>query len=123
MAGVTGSSPYHPTLCSSCDAEIWFAVTVAGQKLMPLNAKTDPGGNVAAYQHTSGKWLARVLGKGQKPAPHEKLFCPHFATCPKAAEHRRQIRGAQAAINRHRRGKHAARTEPEAAPAAQPSLF
>jgi hypothetical protein len=120
---VRGASPHQPTTCDSCHAPIWFAITTAGHKSMPLNASTDPKGNTACYQDDVGTWHARVLRKGQQPGSHEKLFCPHFATCPKAAEHRKQVREAQAELHtRQRRHVTRGRRGTPAIPD-QPGLF
>lgn len=104
-----------PAFCDSCEAPLIFARTQGG-KQMPLNAKPDPTGNVAAYQDHLGVWHARVLGKAQEPAAHEKRYLPHFATCTDPAAHRRRQRGwwtsAQAA---HNAGKRRRRSQPRQA--------
>jgi hypothetical protein len=126
MSGnVTGSSPYHPTFCEAgnCGAGIWFAITTAGHRSMPLNARSDPKGNVAVHQDASGTWLARVLRKNQEAAPFETVFMPHFATCPRAAEFRRAARKAQSDIARRRRNQRGRRPGRVAAAIEQPGLF
>ncbi len=49
---------------------------------MPLDPQPNPLGNVAAYKDASGRIQARVLKKGEVPASHERVYMPHFATCP-----------------------------------------
>ena len=89
------SSPLHPVPCKGCDAEIFLAITVPGGKIMLLDAKPCPEGNVAVRHDVTGNWLARVLRKGQEPDPRtEELYSPHWASCPKAAEHRKRRRNA-----------------------------
>lgn len=123
--GNTGSSPYHPTVCGAegCGAPIWFAITTAGHRSMPLNARSDPAGNVAVYQDDTGTWLARVLGKNGKPDTFETLFLPHFATCPRSSEFRKQARQAQADLNRAQRNRRGRRLPRQAAAIEQPGLF
>ena len=121
MPSLAGSSPHHPTHCEGCSARIWFAVTTANRRAMPLDAKSDPTGNVAVHQDVTGTWLARVLGKNGQPDPAlETLFLPHFATCTKPAEFRRQVARTQARHDQQRRA-HAAATA--AAQAGQTTLF
>jgi hypothetical protein len=107
----------RPAACESCQAEIIFALisNQAGRKpsWMPLNPDPDPDGNVAAYCDETGRMRGRVLVKGQEPAPHEKRYLPHFASCTNPAAHRRRQRGkwtsAQAA---HRSGQRRGRNQP-----------
>lgn len=94
-AGRPPSSPTQPTLCLSCDAPIFWALTVPGQKLIPVNAALDPDGILAIRHESSGAWLARALRRGQEPDPAtEKTYTAHFAGCPKAAEHRKRTAAA-----------------------------
>jgi hypothetical protein len=109
---VVGSSPWHPATCDGCAQPIWFALTTANHVLMPLNAKTDPAGNIAVHKDGTGTWWARTLRKGQEPDPRiEKRYTPHFATCTRASEFRKQVARAQATRarqQRNQRGRHAA---------------
>jgi len=96
-----------------------FAVTVPGGKLIPLNAAPVPDGNVAAYQSQPGRWLARVLRKGQEPEGWEKRYTPHFATCSDPAAHRKQQRDAV----RNTQSEHNARLRSRRAADIQPGMF
>jgi hypothetical protein len=79
--------------CDSCSAPIIFIVVAnnAGRKprRMPVNPDPDPGGNVAVRIDGAGTRIGRVLGRDQKPAGGERLYCPHFATCTHPERHRR----------------------------------
>jgi hypothetical protein len=108
VPSVTGSSPYHPTRCDGCNASIWFAITTASHRAMPLDARSDPTGNVAVHCDVTGTWLARVLGKSGKADTFETLFLPHFATCTKPAAFRRQVARTQADHDMQRRSLAAA---------------
>lgn len=110
-----------------CGARIFFVVIAnqAGRKprLMPLDAEPDPGGNVAAYQDETGTWRGRVLGKGQ-PAPHETLYCPHFATCTDPGAHRRRQKDAwRRAESGHKAAQRNRRGGPRPAAQPQPGMF
>lgn len=82
------------TPCQSCGAPMIFAVITGRGRpsSMPLNADPDPGGNVAAALDERGRLVGRVLRAGQEPVAGERRYCPHFATCPRAAQHRRRRR-------------------------------
>lgn len=75
------------TSCSSCKAEIVWAMTVAGPngpggKLMPLDPIEHPDGNVAVTVPHRGELRARVLMKDESvDRPLEYVAMPHFATC------------------------------------------
>jgi hypothetical protein len=98
--------------CDSCSAPIIFIVVAnnAGRKprRMPVNPVPDPGGNVAVRIDGTGTRIGRVLGKGQKPAGGERLYCPHFATCTHPERHRR----FSANSSRAAKPKPAAKTPP-----------
>lgn len=76
--------------CRSCNAEIYWCTTHAG-KNMPVDAKPDPSGELVVT-HKPGENRLEV-GKYYEPkhGPREKwkFYTSHFATCPKAGEHRR----------------------------------
>jgi hypothetical protein len=77
----------RPLTCD-CGQDLIFART-RNRRAIPLNKTPDPEGNVAAYRDTGGVWRARVLAKDEQPAPHEKRYQTHFATCPDAGRHRK----------------------------------
>lgn len=66
-------------LCRSCDAEILWRRTAAGQRI-PIDALPDPQGNVEILDSIE----AKVHG-----GPVDGGHLSHFATCPDAAKHRR----------------------------------
>jgi hypothetical protein len=74
--------------CSSCSAAIIWATTV-DRKKMPLDRQDDPAGIVLAYQDHLGTFHCRAYIPGEAFAPPWKRYTSHFATCPKADEHRK----------------------------------
>lgn len=72
--------------CRECQQPILFAVVSNREgrapSRMPLDPRPDPAGNVACYRDGTGRLLGRVLGKGQERAGYERVYMPHFATCP-----------------------------------------
>ncbi len=74
--------------CRSCGAHIVWCQTRTG-KSMPVDALPDPGGNLE-LQHPNDPRdppVAHVIGKARFTRDR---FMSHFATCPDAAEHRKQ---------------------------------
>ena len=73
--------------CRVCKAPIMFARTLAsetgkGGNPMPLDPEPNDEGNVAVRQTGPGRYVARVLKKGESHDTYtEKLHMPHFATC------------------------------------------
>lgn len=63
--------------CRSCDGEIIWASTVRGSRI-PLNA-----------QHTIAYVLEGPRVGGSPQAIQKRVYVTHFATCPKAKEHRK----------------------------------
>jgi hypothetical protein len=95
-----GSSPR----CHSCQAPIWFGLTVKNKR-MPLDLAPVEDGNVivdqdmklldklaSAYEGDAPPpegCRVRVLAKGEVVDPDVPRYVSHFATCPKADRHRR----------------------------------
>jgi hypothetical protein len=106
--------------CRSCGADIEFVVVANNQgrkpARMPLNPHPDPTGNVAVLTTSSGGKNGRVLNKNQQPAPYETLYQSHFATCPKASEHRKQRGQWTSAQAAHAREGRRRRTQPTTPP-------
>lgn len=78
----------RPALCScqSCGARIYWATTEAGRD-MPVDASPYPDGNLATFLSPEGLIVRKYDGHAvQKDAPRRKS---HFATCPQAAQHRK----------------------------------
>lgn len=71
----------HPAECGECQASVIWAFTPMGKR-MPLDPEPNAEGNTAAYRDGTGRWRARVLRTGEQPAGYERLYMPHFATCP-----------------------------------------
>lgn len=68
--------------CSSCNAQIVWAVTVNGHP-MPIDAQKDLTGNIN-LERRDGKLCAVVGAVGSGP------YISHFATCKNAAKHRKK---------------------------------
>jgi hypothetical protein len=70
----------EPTTCTSCGAEIEWAVTAAGKRI-PLDVGDTPDGNLVLLE--DGRAIHR------SPATTGTPRRAHFATCPHARRHRR----------------------------------
>lgn len=78
--------------CRSCDALIWWAVTEAEQRMIPVNPAPDADrGNLVILRSWGGQAVVRVLRGDEMPpsAAGVTAYLPHHATCPNAAAHRR----------------------------------
>jgi hypothetical protein len=76
-----------PTVrCSSCDAEIVWAVTALGKR-MPIDVTPTAVGNVVL--EIDGDVLRARVVKTSDPRPR---YVSHFATCPNANTHRKETR-------------------------------
>ena len=86
LRGLPAPAAAH-SMCEGCRQPIVWALTVAGPngrggKLMPLDPREDPAGNVAVTA-PHGRLLARVLTKDEQvDRPGEYAANSHFATCP-----------------------------------------
>lgn len=66
--------------CRSCGADLVWGITASGKR-MPLDVAPREG----------GKWLISDTGKiVARPSTSIMGHDSHFATCPQAAQHRRQ---------------------------------
>ena len=77
--------------CTSCQARIWWAITI-GDKRMPLDEHPADGGNVVPVMVSrDGKELRRVkvLTGSEMPA-QGPAYQAHFRSCPNSADHRRR---------------------------------
>lgn len=88
---MSGLGRFDRARCRSCAAPIVWAVTTAHRR-MPLDPTPDPAGNVvmtaAIETDDDGRLLpvVRVLHDGD--THYGDRYRPHFATCPRAADHR-----------------------------------
>lgn len=81
--------------CRSCGQPIIWAIMKKSGKKNPLDAHPVETGNVILYDDLSGgpEKYAEVLSKEELAVKHadgELLHVSHFATCSKAASHRRK---------------------------------
>lgn len=72
--------------CASCSASIFWARTGSG-KAIPIDAAPTPTGNVELDGDTAKSW-----GTSHEWPEGAVRYTSHFATCPHAAEHRKQSR-------------------------------
>lgn len=79
---------HRPQTCRSCGQPIWWARNIETGKAMPVDVEPTEGANVVLYRRGTA-CLARVLKKGELPAPGEKTRLNHFVTCPNREQHRR----------------------------------
>lgn len=80
-----------PSRCSSCDAEIRWAISTASGKLMPVDALPAKGivGNILLTERNGQLW-ATVLSKAAALSAPKERHVSHFATCPNSASHRKE---------------------------------
>jgi hypothetical protein len=83
--------------CRSCGAPIVWAETEAGRR-MPVDADTDPDGNVLVVPDpVTGELVALIdseakpLAKRERTWPEGTRHRSHFATCPNASTHRKKV--------------------------------
>ena len=81
----------EPARCSSCGQPIAWARTT-GDRLMPLDHPPSHTGNCAAHRDDTGELRVRVLKTNEHLEPTEVLCTSHWATCPRADQHRGQRR-------------------------------
>jgi len=74
--------------CTSCQAEIRWAVTAAG-KLMPIDPEPVEGGNLELIGERNGRPLVRYRQPSLLEPPDGPRYRSHFASCPHAGQHRR----------------------------------
>lgn len=74
-------------LCDSCDAEVFWVRFPSG-KAMLVDAQPRSDGNVEVLE-TDGGLRVRVL-RAVEPSVTGLRYGSHFATCPKADEHRKR---------------------------------
>ena len=81
--------------CRSCNAAIFYALSVTNQRPMPIDAVPVPGGNVLVRQGKKSTQLyAKVAGKSDGNGDgQEERYTSHFATCPQASEWRKAASG------------------------------
>jgi hypothetical protein len=71
-------------ICRACGAPIMWARTVVNAKLIPLDPKPNPKGNVVFI--SPGR--VEVLGNRDNRLPMEDRFMPHHASCPSWGEYK-----------------------------------
>lgn len=77
--------------CRSCEAEIDWAVSVTTGARMPVDHGSAglAGGNLAVWRTDDGVLWCRGLKKDEDPGPGEKRGTPHWSSCPKAMNYKR----------------------------------
>jgi hypothetical protein len=87
LDAAAGVGPYRP--CESCGAPMLMARTESGAST-PLDIGDHPKGNQAAWREDG---ITRVRPAPDLDAPlneGEHRVMTHFATCPRAADHRKR---------------------------------
>lgn len=96
------TAPWSIDNCSSCGAEIVWAMTERGKR-MPVDAHACEDGNLILRREEDdpAHWVAEVVSKERRsliqfnittnlgPKVDIRLYKSHFATCANAARHRR----------------------------------
>lgn len=72
--------------CSTCGAQMFFALTPAGKRI-PIDLEPRADGNLVIRRPENGKVIA-VPAKDAQPGETIR-HVSHFATCSEAASHRR----------------------------------
>ena len=79
--------------CSSCGAEITWAMTTAGRSI-PIDTKPVPDGNVTLHvPHAGGTPIAVVIPKDQGTLDtgiDEDRYVAHFVSCPDSDQWRKR---------------------------------
>lgn len=78
VQGPTPAPPIDVQRCRSCDAPIIWAVTQRGSRI-PLDAK-----------HQLGFVVEGERVHGAPRVSQKRVYTTHFATCPKADQHRKR---------------------------------
>lgn len=91
---ITEGHDSTPQPCKACDAPVYWAENEATGKPAPIDAASNPDGNIYLFVLRSAgrRKLYRVLSKGQAQARRDAgspLHTNHFQTCPFAKEFRR----------------------------------
>jgi len=86
--------------CKSCNALIIWAITAKTKRPIPIDAKASPNGNVelepsgdpreAPIAHMLNTKGERQTGEGGIFRAPSTRYQSHFASCPHAAQHRKE---------------------------------
>lgn len=84
-----------PDLCRTCGAEIIWIRTLAGKK-MPCDAMADivvkdPAAKGIYVDFSGLTFHARKAEPTDTNAPRQYAWTSHFATCPQADQHRKDV--------------------------------
>ncbi len=80
------------SVCASCGAEIYWAITEKGARI-PVDVRPDDRGNLG-LELNGVTTIARVIPRDVELFPVARYFS-HFATCPSAGMHRKRPRSAR----------------------------
>lgn len=92
---LTEDAPVESRRCKSCNAEIVWAITLAGKR-MPVDLARRSNGNLVLYRETLmeelvGPHRVRIADGFDRQYLKGNLWISHFVTCPNAAQHRREL--------------------------------
>jgi hypothetical protein len=79
------------TQCASCGAPIFWAATEKGKR-MPIDERPRSDGNLVVTRAPDGASDLLQCRAAPEGTPSASRFVSHFATCPKADEHRKARR-------------------------------
>lgn len=79
--------------CRSCGAPIVWARSASTGSLMPINPEPCANGNIILTEPADPGapllWTVLTAAARAQPALGEPRYMSHFATCPRAGQHRR----------------------------------
>lgn len=86
--------------CRSCDAPIFYALSVKNRRPMPIDSIPDPNGNLLVRQGKQSTNLYAQVDTSKEG--DEERYTSHFATCPQANEWRNDRAKEHAAAQAHK---------------------
>lgn len=85
--------------CPDNCGQLVLRARTEAMKWQALNPEPDPEGNVAARVDHRDNVFARTLRKNEAPAPFERVYMPHKATCAvERAQRDQRARQPQASV-------------------------
>lgn len=78
------------TMCKSCGARIFFAVSNRTGKRIPLDVDPNDNGNAWVTGFQGSTPLIDVQGQDHQPPLYAVRYISHFATCSDPKRHRRR---------------------------------
>lgn len=82
-------------LCRTCRSEIVWGTDASTRSLMPVDADPSPNGNISVWVDAAGAAHLVTLSRAKASATRaagKELHLSHFASCPDAAQWRKDRR-------------------------------